>query len=179
MRMLVGQNLMERTSTETAGERVRRALAALELAGIRQRRSVRLALRVGEEELAALLYLAHHGGVTQRRLAEVTSLSRSGAGAMAQRLEERGYVERSTDATDRRLRLVALSAAGRALLREAYDGVDAAAERVLAGWDDDQLEPCARLLAELAGAGRETTTPGEPPGAPLTSAGEPIWRRWG
>ncbi len=177
--MLVGQNLMASTSTETAGEHVRRALAALELAGIRHRRSVRLALRTGEEELAALLHLAHHGAVTQRRLAEVTSLSRSGAGAMAQRLEERGYVERSTDATDRRLRLVTLSPAGRKLLSEAYDSIEAAADRVLAGWNEDQLETLARLLTELADAGGETATPDDPPVAALTSSGEPIWRRWG
>jgi uncharacterized membrane protein len=73
------------TTDLTAPEQVRRSLAALELAAIRHRRDVRRQLRVGEEELSALLYLAHHGGALQHELARVTSLSRSGAGAMLQR----------------------------------------------------------------------------------------------
>ena|ERR1700752_2196742 len=68
-------------------------------------------------ELAALLYLAHHGSVPQRRLAEITALSRSGAGAMIQRLEQDGLVERRSDPADRRLRFVELSAEGRRRLR--------------------------------------------------------------
>src|SRR5919107_2034407 len=99
---------------------VRQALAALELAAIRHRRAVRRRMRVGDEELSALLYLAHHGSVLQRDLGRMTSLSRSGAGAMLQRLEERGYVRRRTDRADRRLRLVELSAEGQADMEREY-----------------------------------------------------------
>jgi len=167
---------VDRTSTETATPeaRVRRALAALELAAIRHRRDVRRRLRVGDEELSALLYLAYHGGVAQRRLAEVTSLSRSGAGAMIQRLEERGYVQRRTDAADRRLRLVELSPAGREQVEHAYGELTAAAGRLLADRAPAELEALARLLDALAGAA--------PPALAVeahSSAGDPIWRRWG
>ena len=131
--MLLDRTLMMAPSRPTPAptdeplERARRALAALELGTIRRRHGARRALRIGEEELSALLYLAHHGGVTQQRLADATALSRSGAGAMIQRLEERDLVVRSTDATDRRLRLVDLSPGGRARLEQAYGLYDDAA----------------------------------------------------
>jgi DNA-binding MarR family transcriptional regulator len=155
---------------------VRAALAVLELAGIRHRRDVRQALRIGEEDLAALLYLAHHGGVTQGRLGRATSLSRSGAGALVQRLRERGYVSRATDAADRRLRLISLTPAGRALLDAAYAGFGAAVDRAVAGRGEEELEALAATLAEIAAA--TATTPEEPPIAPQPSAGEGIWRHW-
>jgi DNA-binding MarR family transcriptional regulator len=156
---------------------VRAALAALELAGIHYRRDARQALRIGEEDLAALLYLAHHGGVTQGRLADATSLSRSGTGALVQRLQERGYVARATDATDRRLRLISLTPAGRARLDEAYAGFEAALERALSGRGRDELETLATTLAEIAAT---TTAPAgnARPLAPPADAGERIWSRW-
>lgn len=162
----------------TSEARVRHALAALELAGIQNRRRVRLRLRVGEEELSALLYLAHHGGVTQRRLADVTSLSRSGAGSMIQRLEERGYVHRSPDTVDKRLRLVELSPAGRDALADAYRDLHAAASELLRDAAEPELDELARILRGLANAARSPHGVAAEP-TPLPSDGEPIWRRWG
>jgi DNA-binding MarR family transcriptional regulator len=135
-----------------------RDLAALELAGIRHRRTVRKALRIGEEDLAALLFLTQHGPATQGRLASATALSRSGAGALVTRLEDRGYVARATDPGDRRLRVVSLTPAARALLDEAYAGIAAR---------DDDLR---RLLAAIP----DTNAPTEQE----PKAAEPIWRHW-
>jgi DNA-binding MarR family transcriptional regulator len=158
---------------------VRRSLAALELASGRYRGDVRQRLSVSEEELSALLFLAHHGSVPQRHLAEVTTLSRSGAGAMIQRLEHDGFVERHTQPSDRRLRLVELSATGRQRMTRAYGELDAAVERSLADRSPGELEALARLLDALAeatlaaGGGEDCGSP------PSVAAGDPIWRRWG
>jgi DNA-binding MarR family transcriptional regulator len=157
---------------------VRRALAALELAAIRHRRGVRRDLRVGDEELSALLYLAHHGGVAQRRLADVTSLSRSGAGAMIQRLEERGFVQRRTDPADRRLRLVELSPPGRERVELAYREFATAAAQLLAECPPAEVAALARLLDGLAGAAHSVDDERVLANSPH-SAGEPIWRHWG
>jgi DNA-binding MarR family transcriptional regulator len=156
---------------------VRQALAALELAAIRHRRVVRRRLQVGDEELSALLYLAHHGGVLQRDLARVTSLSRSGAGAMLQRLEERGYVMRHTDRADRRLRLVELSAEGHAQMRREYGELDARLDLALAGEPAEHVGALAGLLTGLANAAQPPDDENE-----LSAVGEPadpIWRDWG
>ncbi|MDA0159785.1 MarR family winged helix-turn-helix transcriptional regulator [Solirubrobacter ginsenosidimutans] len=155
--------------------KIHRSLAALELAAVRYRGGVRRRLNVGDEELTALLYLAHHGGVAQRRLAEITTLSRSGAGAMIQRLEHDGFVERHTDPADRRLRVVHLSTAGRNRVHDAYRDFGDATDRVLAATDPADVERLAGLLGGLAAAA-ETTHAVDPPLAP--AARDPIWRRW-
>lgn len=157
---------------------VRRALAALELATIRHRRVVRRRLQVGDEELSALLYLAHHGDVLQRRLADVTSLSRSGAGAMVQRLEERGYVQRRTDPADRRLRLVELSADGRERVEHEYGEFATAIGALLAGQEPARVGELARLLDGLADAAPPVDEPRLRAVAD-SDAGDPIWRDWG
>jgi DNA-binding MarR family transcriptional regulator len=159
---------------------VRQALAALELAAVRHRREVRRRLRIGDEELSALLHLSHHGGVAQGRLAEVTTLSRSGAGAMIQRLEHDGFVQRRTDPGDRRLRRVELSPAGRERMAQAYGELDHAAQTLLADRPAAELDALARLLDGLADAARAAGgEDGAIASAAQSGSGDPIWRRWG
>ncbi|MDA0184353.1 MarR family transcriptional regulator [Solirubrobacter phytolaccae] len=144
------------------------ALAALELAGMQRRGELRRRLRVGDEELTALLHLAHHERLAQRRLGELTGLSRSGAGAMIQRLEEHGYVRRWADPEDRRLRWIELTPAG----REALDG---ASPVTLDDLTTEDLVAAGRVLDQLVG---------EPVSAPeaddiAPADGVPVWRHWG
>jgi DNA-binding MarR family transcriptional regulator len=164
------------SSTDT----VRQARSALELATVCHRREVRRRLRIGDEELSALLYLAHHGGVPQGRLAELTTLSRSGAGAMIQRLEHDGFVRRRTDPSDRRLRRVELSHAGRERMTQAYGELDAATQTLLADRSPAELDALAGLLHGLAAAawaaGGEDIAAAT---ATQSGSGDPIWRRWG
>jgi DNA-binding MarR family transcriptional regulator len=154
---------------------VRRALAALELAAVRHRSRARRRLGVGDDELSALLHLAHHGGLPQGRLAQLTTLSRSGAGAMVQRLEHHGLVQRRADPGDRRRRLVELTPDGRERVCRAYGELDAAARALLSGRSQAELDALARLCAGLSRAA-ETTIAEPPPPAP---SAVPIWRRWG
>ncbi|WP_053227733.1 MarR family winged helix-turn-helix transcriptional regulator [Solirubrobacter soli] len=149
-----------------------RALAGLELAALRHHGVVRRRLNVGEEELTALLYLAHHGSVPGRRVAEITGLSRSGAGAMIRRLEEDGFVTRRNDPADRRVRFVELSATGRSRLRDAYREVDEATERFLADRPPEAMSLLAGLAEALADAAGGDDT------VALVSP-DPVWRRWG
>jgi DNA-binding MarR family transcriptional regulator len=155
---------------------VLRSLAALELAALRHRGRVRRRLNLGEEELSALLQLAHHGEVTQGRLQELTTLSRSGAGAMIGRLEQDGFVERRTDPADRRVRHVSLSESGRERLCGAYGDLTSAAGALLADRGEDELERLGALLDALAAAhgGDDASEP-----LPAPAPSEPIWRRWG
>jgi DNA-binding MarR family transcriptional regulator len=150
---------------------VRRALAGLELAALRHRSAVRRQLGVGEDELAALLHLAHHGGASQRELAAATTLSRSGAAAMVQRLEHHGLVHRRGDPGDRRRRLVELSPAGRERLQRAYAGLDAGLRTLLDARPDDELAALAALLDALQSIAEP------PPGAGPAPA-DRVWRRW-
>jgi DNA-binding MarR family transcriptional regulator len=167
---------MDQENTPTAN--VQRSLAALELASVRYRGGVRRRLNVGDEELTALLYLAHYGGVPQRRLAEITTLSRSGAGAMIQRLEQDGFVERHTHPSDRRLRLVELAPAGADRITAAYHDLTDATDRVLTDRPAAELDLLARLLDELAGAAQATHGEDDANSLSPPADNDPIWRRW-
>jgi DNA-binding MarR family transcriptional regulator len=161
----------------TPHARVLQALAALELAGLQHRRAVRRSLRVGDEELSALLHLAYHGAVTQGQLGEATGLSRSGVGAMVQRLEEGGYVQRSTDPHDRRVRFVELSSAARQALETAYGDLGRATRALLDASPPDHLDTVARVLRGLAEASGAVTAGGTGPGAEADDQ-PPAWNTW-
>jgi DNA-binding MarR family transcriptional regulator len=157
---------------DTSPARLQRSLAGLELALTGHRREVRRRLRVSDEELTVLLHLAHDGGARQPRLAALTGLSRSGTGALVQRLEQAGLVERRTDPSDRRLRRVELTRGGSASLARARGGLDAAIERVR------EADPLADALDELTAA--IDALAGEPPAARSAHEArlDPVWRRW-
>lgn len=177
--MGTGISTTDREPAPTPAATLRRSLAALELAALRYRGAVRRRLNVGEVELSALLSLAHHGGLEQRQLAEMITLSRSGAGALVQRLEQDGLVERRTQPGDRRLRFVELSATGRERVGAAYRELDAASERLLAERPAAELEALASIVDALVDATRAALGD-EPPELPPSDAhDDPIWRRWG
>jgi DNA-binding MarR family transcriptional regulator len=157
-------------------ERVTAALTGLELALIRHRNGVRRRLAVSEEELAVLLCLGHEGRASQSRLAALSTLSRSGIGALLQRLESEGLVERRTQPGDRRVRLVRLSARGQARLRDAYRERDAALSHVLAASPEGAAE---RLLSELGRAVGASVEPETEPYSTDVDATGPLWRCWG
>ena len=108
----------------TAAESARRSLARLELAGIRQRNAMRARLGLGDDELTTLLYLREHSQLTQGELVAISTLTRSGVGAMVNRLEEAGLIERVQDPGDKRVRLLRLSTRGAERMRQARGTYD-------------------------------------------------------
>jgi DNA-binding MarR family transcriptional regulator len=78
------------------------------------RHAAATAKRMGLEasELAALEHLQAAGPMTQKRLGERLSMSPGAVTAMIDRLELRGYVERTPNPEDRRSALVRITKAG-------------------------------------------------------------------
>src|ERR671912_2826684 len=78
------------------------------------RHAAATAKRMGLEasELAALEHLQAAGDMTQKRLGERLSMSPGAVTAMIDRLELRGYVERTPNPEDRRSALVRITKAG-------------------------------------------------------------------
>ena len=78
------------------------------------RHAAATAKRMGLEasELAALEHLQAAGAMTQKRLGERLSMSPGAVTAMIDRLELRGYVERTPNPEDRRSALVRITKAG-------------------------------------------------------------------
>ena len=172
----MGRNLKVVTDDSSTAS-ARRALARFELAAIRRRNLVRARLGLGDDELTTLLYLLEQPRLTQRELVAISTLTRSGVGAMVQRLEDAGLIERVPDPGDRRVRLLQLSARGSRQLREACGACDDAVERLLAARPDEELHALSRLLSAVAEATQRHA--GAADGAQAPEAATRDWRRWG
>ena len=159
----------------TAVESARRALARFELAAIRQRHAARLRLGLRDEELTALLYLRERPRLAQRDLVAISTLSRSGVGAMVHRLEEAGLIERVPAPGDRRVRLLQLSDQGSRDLRKACGACDAEVERLLRERPPEELDALSRLLSSVVEA---TEKDAGVPNEPEPVAANRDWRRW-
>jgi DNA-binding MarR family transcriptional regulator len=166
--------------SSNAAESARRSLARFELATIRQRNAMRSRLGLGDDELTTLLYLTEHDHVTQRQLVGISTLTRSGVGAMVQRLEDAGLIERVRDPRDRRVRLLQLSERGRRRMRTARGACDDEHRRLLAARPDAELELLASLLAAVTEATEDDAGgPSRNGGAPAKAVAPGDWRRWG
>jgi DNA-binding MarR family transcriptional regulator len=174
-----GGAIVATDDSPTAAESARRSLARFELAAIRQRNAMRTRLGLGDDELTTLLYLTEHERLTQRELVAITTLTRSGVGAMVQRLEDSGLVERVPDPRDRRVRLLQLPARGRQRMRKAKGAADDARQRLLAGRPDAELEVLARLLSAVAEAAERDADPSSGRRGPASPRSQADWRRWG
>jgi MarR family transcriptional regulator for hemolysin len=162
-----------------SAESARRSLARFELAAIRRRNAMRARLGLGDDELTTLLYLAEHEQVTQRRLVAISMLTRSGVGAMVQRLEDAGLVERVPDPRDRRVRLLQLTGRGRQRVRKARGASDDARERVLAARSDAELDVLAAVLDAVAEATERDADASSGEWTAAAPSSHADWRRWG
>ncbi len=84
------------------------------------------------------------------RLAGIVALDRTTIGVVARNLEGRGLVTRRMSDTDRRSKLIAITAAGRALIYAALPAVDAAQDRMLAPLTAGERATLLALLAKMA-----------------------------
>jgi DNA-binding MarR family transcriptional regulator len=170
----LGRNLKAMSDSDS----LQRSLAGLELALSGHRRDVRRRLRVSDEELTVLLHLAHDGGARQPRLAALTGLSRSGTGALVQRLEQAGLVERRTDPSDRRLRRVELTSAGRTHLQDARRGLNDAIAKLTKTSDPEAVASVERLQNELAAELDALAAEPRAAAPAYETELDPVWRRW-
>jgi DNA-binding MarR family transcriptional regulator len=159
---------------------LRRALDRTELAVVRHRSEVSRRLGVSDEEMLVLLHVGEHGGLTQSRLASLIGLSRSGMGAMIQRLERAQLIERHPDPADKRVRLIKLSARSVDRITSAYQPLSADVDGLLAEFSPEQQDAIARFLTSLAEvseshARRYLQAPEPVP----AGASRPLWRLWG
>ncbi|TFW34670.1 MarR family winged helix-turn-helix transcriptional regulator [Massilia horti] len=87
--------------------------------------------------------------LSQRALADLLAVEGPSVVAMVDRLEQAGLVTRAPDPGDRRVKLVLLTDAGRALYAKVRTQADAFRASVLAGVDPDELAAATRLLEAL------------------------------
>lgn len=105
-----------------------------------------------------ILYTLHRSGeMPMSRLADVLNVSLSNATGLIDRLEERGYLERTRVPEDRRVVIIRLTTAGVQMLVEQDAMTDELLRTVLGRLTPSQLIVVARATADLRAALEATT----------------------
>lgn len=115
-------------------------------------RLVRERLEAGDlrkHHFTVLVALDENGPASQAQLGRRLGLDRSDLHAVVDRLHRDGLVSRERDAADRRRNVVALTAAGRRVLRRLERDVDAAQEELLAPLSGDERAHLVALLTRV------------------------------
>ena len=115
-------------------------------------------------QYAALCAIEANPEVDATRLSSLIAFDRSTIGDVLERLEAKGWISRICSAQDRRVKLVRLSRAGAALLREVQPAVQRVQERLLAPLAPGDRAILVKLLWELTELHNEATP------APLRAA---------
>ncbi len=124
-------------------------------------RLVRMGISMAQ--LHILYTLQGSGEMPMSRLAEVLHVSLSSATGLIDRIEERGFVERTRVPEDRRIVVIRVTDAGRRMLEE-VDAISSDLLRSVFGRiGRSQLAGVGRAIAELRGAlEEETGVPSDP-----------------
>jgi DNA-binding MarR family transcriptional regulator len=100
-----------------------------------------------------IMYTLHRNGVmTMSHLADVLGVSLSNATGLVDRIEERGFIERSRVPEDRRVVLIQVTEAGTRMIQESDALSDELMRNVLARLDSAELSAIAHAVAEVRSA---------------------------
>lgn len=129
------------------------------------------ALRVGISmaQLHILFTLQRNGDMTMSRLAEDLDVSLSSATGLIDRIEERGFVERTRVPEDRRMVVIRVTPAGHRMLGEVDALSDDLLRAVLERLDERRLPGVAEAVQVLR-ASLAATIDGPPDGHPASTA---------
>src|ERR1700731_1489597 len=100
-------------------------------------------------QYAALVAIRTHPGIDATRLSAVIAFDRSTLGNVIERLETKAYIERKPSRDDKRIKLLYLTKAGAALLREIMPSADRAHARMLQPLKPADRKTLLALLAQL------------------------------
>jgi MarR family 2-MHQ and catechol resistance regulon transcriptional repressor len=112
-------------------------------------------LGLGYSDFGVLEVVLHKGPTPVNTIGEKVNLTSGSISVAVDRLEERGLVQRRPHPTDRRTRVVHLTAAGRKLIERAFGCHAAAMERATSGLSKDEREQAIGLLRKLGKAAAE------------------------
>ncbi len=108
-------------------------------------------------DLDCLDFIARQGPLSPSTLARRTGLHPATMTGILDRLEQRGWVARDRDASDRRAVVVRARRGRNAEIMRLYSGMNASMDRICAGYGETELELLADFLRRTASAGRSAT----------------------
>ena len=100
-------------------------------------------------QYAALVAIKANPDLDATRLSALIAFDRSTIGDVLERLEAKGWIVRSPSPSDRRVKLLRLSAEGETVLQSVEPAVIRVQERMLAPLTPDDRATMLRLLAQL------------------------------
>jgi DNA-binding MarR family transcriptional regulator len=111
-------------------------------------------------EFAVLIHLHASPGIDQNTLAARLALDRTSAGALVHGLEKKGLVRRAVSTTDRRARILDLTARGAALHAKLRPAGEAAQARILAVLTPAERKSLLDMLVRVINANDAYVRPG-------------------
>ncbi|WP_343231089.1 MarR family transcriptional regulator [Thalassovita aquimarina] len=112
-------------------------------------------LDLTQVQFGALSALADNPNIDQATLAGLIAHDRVTMGAVLDRLQNKGLIERRTSPRDRRAKLLKLTAKGETFLKQATPIVWALQKDILAGLSDDERAEMLRLMQKVTESGNE------------------------
>jgi DNA-binding MarR family transcriptional regulator len=106
-------------------------------------------------QYAALVAIHTHPGIDATRLSAVIAFDRSTLGNVIERLETKSLVERKPAREDKRVKLLSLTKAGAALLRDIVTSVERAQARMLQPLKPADRKTLLALLTQLVDLNNE------------------------
>ncbi|MCC6314378.1 MAG: MarR family transcriptional regulator [Thermomicrobiales bacterium] len=135
---------------------LRHALRRMSAGAVLVSQAVAERVGVRSADLEALDLLVMNGPMTAGQLAELTGLTTGAVTGLVDRLERLGYARREADPSDRRRVIVrAVEEAIARDLEPAYAGLSEAIDRLLAEYDETDLELVLDFLTRAMAAGNE------------------------
>jgi DNA-binding MarR family transcriptional regulator len=108
-------------------------------------------------QYAALVAIRTHPGIDATRLSAVIAFDRSTLGSVIERLQAKQLIERKPAAEDKRVKLLHLTRAGAALLRDIMPSVDRAQARMLQPLKPADRKTLMVLLTQLVDLNNEAS----------------------
>jgi MarR family transcriptional regulator, lower aerobic nicotinate degradation pathway regulator len=108
-------------------------------------------------QYAALVAIRTHPGIDATRLSAVIAFDRSTLGNVIERLETKALIERKPSRDDKRIKLLSLTRAGAALLRDIMPSVDRAQARMLQPLKPKDRRTLMALMTQLVDLNNEAS----------------------
>ena len=108
-------------------------------------------------QYAALVAIHTHPGIDATRLSAVIAFDRSTLGNVIERLESKALIERKPSRGDKRIKLLYLTRAGAALLRDVMPSVDRAQARMLQPLKPADRKMLLALMTQLVDLNNEAS----------------------
>lgn len=108
-------------------------------------------------QYAALVAIQTHPGIDATRLSAVIAFDRSTLGSVLERLEAKAFIARNASPADKRVKLLTITKAGAAILRNIMPAVDRAQARMLSPLKPADRKALLALLSQLVDLNNEAS----------------------